>query len=180
MGKAMSRIRLCVLGVASAGILAAGCSDREPTPQPVRPPASSSAILSRYDQLALGMTKAEAEAVVGRPLGEPLRQTNGEEECWYLGEREAAMAPGESPWGAGGIVITYKDGELVDKACNYQWVKQAHRRSYEYRSSMGVEGRMRDAELDELILEARLAGQAHGPVRRDLTLVDDRRKETKE
>ncbi len=82
------------------------------------------------------MSKGEAETVIGKPLFESLRQTSGEVECWYVKDSERKMEMHESPWGMGGIVVKYKDGKIIDKKYNFQWVKREHRELYE-RGSAG-------------------------------------------
>lgn len=117
--------------VLAASVLLAGCTGNRRTVEPTVPPVSESEILSLYDQLAVGMTRADVEAGVGAPLFKPLRQPSGEEEYWYIKTPERKMEMHESPWGLGGIVVTYKNDKLVEAKYNFQWVKREHRELYE-------------------------------------------------
>lgn len=94
-------------------------------------PASKSRILWLHDQLKIGMTTDQVEAILGKPLGPPLVQPDGEQTDYYLNEPERRMGPTESPWAPGGIVVTYKNGRLIKKVYNHQWVKREHRQAYE-------------------------------------------------
>ena len=123
-----------LLGVILASALLAGCAEHRRLAAPERSPVSESRILSLYGRLTIGMTKDEVEAIVGRPLGQPLRQAGGEEDYHYVDKPERQLEPHESPWSFGGLVITYKDGRLVDKKYNPQWVRREHREPYEKRS----------------------------------------------
>jgi len=95
--------------------------------------ASESGIISLYDQLKMGMTRSQVQAIAGKPLFEPLRQPSGREEYWYIDKPERKMQSHESPWGPGGIAVTYKDDRLIDKKYNHQWVKRERRELYKRR-----------------------------------------------
>jgi len=95
--------------------------------------ASESGIISLYDQLKMGMTRSQVQAIVGKPLFKPLRQPSGGEEYWYIDKPERKMQSHESPWGLGGIAVTYKNSRLIDKKYNHQWVKREHVELYERR-----------------------------------------------
>lgn len=86
-------------------------------------PVYHSRILRLYVRLEAGMTREQVEAIVGKAISTPLRQPNGEEECWYIDKSERHMEPHESPWGVGGIKVIYKNGKLLRKQYNHQWVK---------------------------------------------------------
>ena len=94
-----------------------------------------SRILALYDQLQVGMTREEVEAIVGEPMLPPLEQPDGEVNCSYVAERERLLERHESPWGPGGIVVTYKEGRLVKKQYNFQAVKREHLEAYEARGT---------------------------------------------
>jgi len=93
-----------------------------------------SRILTLYDQLEVGMTREEVEAIVGGPILPPLEQPDGEAQCSYVEERERLLGRHESPWGLGGIVVVYKEGRLVKKQYNHQAVKREHMEAYEARA----------------------------------------------
>jgi len=127
----MNRSMSVFLIISAASALLTGCPQDRRTVEPTGQAISESRILSLYDQLRVGMSRADAEAVVGGPLFEPLRQPSGEERHWYIKQPERKMEMHESPWGLGGIVVTYKDDKLVEKKYNFQWVKREHRELYE-------------------------------------------------
>ncbi len=108
-----------------------GCGGREETASGGRKQVSESRILRLYHQLKVGVTREQVEAILGKPLFPSLRQPSGEEELWYIREGERLMQPYESPWGPGGIVVTYRDGKLIEKKYNFQWVKHEHIIAYE-------------------------------------------------
>jgi outer membrane protein assembly factor BamE (lipoprotein component of BamABCDE complex) len=110
--------------------LVAGCRQEQQSPDPATALASESRILSLYDQLKIGMTKSQVQAIVGKPLFKPLRQSTGEEGCWYVDKAERKMEYNESPWGLGGISVTYKADKLIEKEYNSQWVKPEHIEAY--------------------------------------------------
>ncbi len=123
---------LLVFAVSS---LLVGCAGNRPAVQPTQPPVSESGILSLYDQLKVGMSRADVHAVIGAPLFEPLRKPSGGEEYWYIKTPETEMEMHESPWGLGGIVVTYKNDKLVVKKYNFQWIKREHREAYEQKKN---------------------------------------------
>jgi hypothetical protein len=127
----MNRSMISLLVVLTGSALLFGCARGRRTVEPSGAPVSESRILSLYDQLKIGMSRTDAETVVGAPLFEPLRQPSGEEEHWYIKTPERKMEMHESPWGLGGIVVTYRNDKLVEKKYNFQWVKREHRDLYE-------------------------------------------------
>ena len=124
----MNRITPFFLVILLGGGLLVGCGQQKRAASPEKVSVSESRILSLYDQLRSGMTKDEVKTIAGKPLSlQPLRDANGEEDCFYISEREETyIEPHVSPWGFSGLVITYKDGRLIRKKYNPQWVKREH------------------------------------------------------
>jgi hypothetical protein len=96
-----------------------------------------SRILQLYSQVSTGMTRQEVENILGPPLFPAIHQpevgpeylgpgdTHPEgDACWYLQEAERPLDPHESPWGHGGIKIVYRDGKVIQKKYNSQWVRR--------------------------------------------------------
>ncbi len=98
-------------------------------------PWAESNILTLYDQLRDGMSKEEAEAILGKHILGPMRQANGDVEFWYVEESERQMAREESPWGPAGIVVMYRDEKVFSYRYNHQYVKGTHQELYEQRAS---------------------------------------------
>jgi len=93
---------------------------------------SPSRILRAYHELNVGMSMKEVESIAGKPLFRLGENPDGSEEVWYIDESETKGLPATgAPWGPGGIVITYKDGNLVKKRYNHQMVHPSYIGEYE-------------------------------------------------
>lgn len=121
-----------ILPVLLLSCLIAGCRQEQQLFHAPTAPASGSRIISLYHQLKTGMTRSQVQTIVGEPLSS-LRQTSGEEQCYYVKKPERIMESHESPMMLGGISVKYKDGKLIEKMYNPQWVKREHREAYEQR-----------------------------------------------
>ena len=82
-------------------------------------------ILDLYKKLEPGMSRLQAEIILGEPVSVPLEQPSGEINAEYLGEEYAERfpLPHESPFPPAGIYVTYRRGKLAGKSYNPQWVK---------------------------------------------------------
>jgi hypothetical protein len=129
--KKTNRIIPRLLCLTFAGILVTNCSHLAHKPNTATGTVSESKILSLYDQLKIGMTREQVEAIVGKPLWEPFPQSDFYATCHYIDKPERPLTSHESPWSFSGLVITYRDGRLIDKKYNFQWVKQEHIEAYE-------------------------------------------------
>jgi hypothetical protein len=103
-----------------------------------------SRILQLYSRVGPGMTRQEVENILGPPLFPAIHQpevgpdylgpgdTHPEgDACWYLQDAERSLSPEESPWGLGGIKIVYRDGRVIQKTYNAQWVKREDIEAFE-------------------------------------------------
>ena len=109
------------------------CGEKE-SGSPV--PAPKSRILDAYARIDLGMTQSEVEKVAGEPV---LPLTEGapgknEEVAWYIDTPERDLEAHESPWGLAGIKVTFRDGKVVEKKYNFQWVPRELREEFESKS----------------------------------------------
>ena len=108
--------------------LLSSCARQQPMP---------SRILQLYSQVSTGMTQQEVEDILGPPLCPAIHQreigpeylgpgdTHPEgDACWYLQDAERRLGPEESPWGLGGIKIVYRNGKVIQKQYNSQWVRR--------------------------------------------------------
>lgn len=82
------------------------------------------AILSRFAQIQYGMTRDEVEAILGLPIYSPSQLRDGSVEVPYLGpeRRERRASSHESLLAFAGIIVTYREGRVVEKWYNRQWV----------------------------------------------------------
>ena len=126
----MSNTASRFLGLLFLAACAIGCSPEQENPS-AKPPVSESKILTLYDQLDLGMTREQAEVIVGKPISEDPPVEDDTQSYWYIKQRERKMDLNESPWGWGGIVLTYKAGKLIDKQYNSQWIPKKQLEEYE-------------------------------------------------
>ena len=158
----MKAIASNVLLIGLLSCLSTGCGQERQSPHaataPATAPVSESRIISLYDQLKIGMTRSQAQAIVGEPLEGPphnIRQPNGEEYCGYISEAEAERKLGyyESPMYFCGIRLIYKNGRVIDKKYNHQWVKREHTELYERKP--GSEPSPADDPLDFAPIEWR-------------------------
>jgi hypothetical protein len=90
-------------------------------------PKPKAGLMELYEKIKLGMTRAEVETVLGKPIIQPLNQPGGEVQVHYLGVeyRERTMLKQESPYAPAGIFATYVAGKLTKKSFNPQRVLQA-------------------------------------------------------
>jgi len=107
-----------------------------------------SEILDLYSQVETEMSQQQVEQILGKPLFPPMRQreigpeylgpgdTHPEGDvCWYLSKPERTMQSHESPWGLGGIRIVYRDGKVIQKKYNVQWIKREDIDAFEKRTA---------------------------------------------
>lgn len=118
-------------GLMISGSILVGCSQETAAVDLQHSPVSASRILLLYDQLRVGMSQDQVGAILGRPLHHPLRRPDGEEDAWYIREPERNLEVHESPWGPGGILVTYRDGKLIKKGYNSRWIRPEHLEAYE-------------------------------------------------
>ena len=76
------------------------------------PPPDPAAV---FEKIELGATRAEVEALVGP---DALTGLELGDEVWYF--QPPVIEMHESPWGPGGIKVTYEDGRVVAKQLNPQ------------------------------------------------------------
>jgi len=94
------------------------------------------------------MPQQQVEDILGKPLFRPIHppevgpeylalgDTHPEGDvCWYLNEPERNMERHESPWGLGGIMIIYREGKVMQKKYNFQWIRRENIEAFEKETS---------------------------------------------
>ncbi len=106
------------------------CGDRERS-DPDAP--QSSKILDAYSRIEPGMARIDVEKITGAPVFPPTEGAPGSNEviAWYLDVPERGLEEHESPWGPAGIKVVYREGKVVEKKYNHQWVPREAREAFE-------------------------------------------------
>lgn len=94
--------------------------------EPAKKTAPRPGIVGLYNKLEIGMNRRQVEAIVGKPVLEPVKGRGDDLRVYYLGVEyaERPLLPHESPRSPAGIFVIYRDETLVEKTYNSQWVMQ--------------------------------------------------------
>ena len=86
---------------------------------------AKSKILTMFNQIKNLKTKTAVETILGQPIFPVMVQNNGSKTSWYIKHPERVIQDHESPWGYGGIAVSYDNkGNIVSCLYNFQWVEK--------------------------------------------------------